>query len=53
MGMFAKLVKVSAVAKAVQIARREAAKPENRQKALDAYNKFRARRAGGQGRVGT
>ena len=40
MGMISKLVKVGIAAKAIDVAR----KPENQQKARDAYSKFQANR---------
>ncbi len=47
MGFIGKAVRLGVLAKVVQVVQREASKPENRKKAMEAVNKFKSRRAGG------
>jgi hypothetical protein len=50
MGMFGKVLKVGAVGKLAQVVQREASKPENRKKVMDAVNNLKNRRSGGSAR---
>jgi hypothetical protein len=53
MGMIGKALRLGVLAKVVQVVQREASKPENRKKAMDALNKYKSRRAGGTDRPAT
>lgn len=46
MGMFGKAMKSAAVVKAIQVVRREAAKPENQRKAKEMLAKLQQKRRG-------
>ncbi|MEU5842649.1 hypothetical protein [Rhodococcus sp. NPDC047139] len=46
MGMFGKVMKSAAAAKAIQVVRREAAKPENQRKAKEMLTKLKQQRRG-------
>ncbi|MGN0123685.1 hypothetical protein [Rhodococcus sp. BUPNP1] len=46
MGMFGKVMKSAAAVKAIQIVRREAAKPENQRKAKEMLAKLQQKRRG-------
>ncbi len=52
MSLIGKALKIGMVAKAVQLAQREANKPENRQKITEAVNKLKNRRSSGNGSTG-
>ncbi|MBA2641280.1 MAG: hypothetical protein H0U77_15115 [Nocardioidaceae bacterium] len=47
MGLFSKVIKTGAGAKAFQAAKREASKPENQRKAKELAAKLRSRKRGG------
>jgi len=50
MGMFGKVMKVGAVSKLAHVVQREASKPENRRKVMDAVTNLRNRRSAGPAR---
>lgn len=45
--MFSKVIKTGVATKAIQVAKREAAKPENQRKAKELADKLRKRKGGG------
>jgi hypothetical protein len=47
MGFISKAVKIGVLGKLVQVAQREASKPENRKKIADAMDQLKKKRAGG------
>jgi hypothetical protein len=47
MGFISKAVKIGVLSKVVQVAQREASKPENRKKIADAMDQLKKKRAGG------
>jgi hypothetical protein len=47
MGLISKAVKIGILGKLVQVAQREASKPENRKKIADAMEQLKKKRAGG------
>ena len=53
MGLISKAVKIGILGKLIQVAQREASKPENRKKIADAMDQLKAKRAGGAARVNT
>ncbi|MDT4911472.1 MAG: hypothetical protein QOC66_600 [Pseudonocardiales bacterium] len=52
MGMLSKAVKIGVLGKLIQVAQREASKPENRKKIADAMEQVK-KRAGGASRHGS
>lgn len=47
MGLISKAVKIGVLGKLIQVAQREASKPENRKKIADAMEQLKKKRAGG------
>lgn len=52
MGFLGKAVKIGVIGKVIQVAQREASKPENRKKINDAVASFKNKRSGGPARHG-